>query len=747
MVMKFKILLITLFLSYGLNAQTPQQLKKAAATFSAMPEKAFDLIPYIPSNNLPPVIASGSPINDLEWTMFDSDYIDGETDGYDVFYPVDPGDQFPGSNRVKMIECASKIHTSEQYSGANGDRIILGIAALSYPFFTKGTDNIDNDFCIIQHFDYRNGHIQLNGSASDYGLVFADKTIDSVATTGYYLFYTANGNMDLIAFIFPCNKLFGDQNPSFTNAFCNSTNSLSLTNPNQFKYAKPISNSPSIPNGIAQVGTNGKDVVSRITVDYKGNIYLFGLTDGNFDNGLEATNELFVSKTSPEGKLLWVAELPASEGSMLFDAETDSNFVYAVGRTYGSLPGFQNKGKWDGVILKIDINNGTIVNIEQFGTSVIDGFGNIELDDNGNLYVSGAGSSLNTTGLGDPNFILAKYNKNTLNQIWLAAEPVLPNSNRSTEAWGGITYIPSSIPGQGKIVVGGWFANNTVGTAGSDGFLCLFTNLNASYPTKSNCTVVSSNGFNADWVWGNTADTAGNIYAVGYTTGNMQGTNKGNGDAYIVKYDSNLSNPIFKQIGTPLAESFREINIDSQGNIFVSGFTYGNWVGNNQDSSNLSADVIIQKYDANLNLLAQKQFGTPSEERGFLKVKDNYIFVGGMTEGCMASKNQGSFDGYILALNASDLSFTNKLISSVSQNDMNEVINYFPNPTTGLLTFNLKNDQKFYYSIINQFGQQLSKGNIDFSASTISLEQLTNGVYFIQLQSDNFNKTIKVIKK
>jgi Secretion system C-terminal sorting domain/Beta-propeller repeat len=744
--MKFIILFSLVLLTFTSNAQTTQQLKDSAATFPPMPEGVFDLIPYIPSNHLPPVIASGSPINDLEWTIFDSDYIDGETDGYDVFYPVDPGDQFPGSDRVKIIECASKIHTSEIYSGSDGDRIVLGVSELPYPFFTKGVDNIDNDFCVIQHFDYRNGYIQLNGTAADYGLIYADQINDSVATNGWYLFYTASNSIDLIAFIFPCDTLFGDQNPNYTDAFCNSTNSLSLTNQNQFRFANSISTLPSIINGIAQIGTSGKDVVSRITVDNQGNIYLFGLTDGNFDNGIDERNEIFVSKTSPQGNLLWVTELPVSEGSMLFDAETDSSYLYAVGRTYGSLPGFQNQGKWDGIILKLDIISGTIVDTEQFGTSVIDGFGNVELDDNGYLYVSGAGADPATTTLGDPDFILVKYDKNTLTQVWLAAEPVLPNSNKSTEAWGGLTYIPTSIPGQGKIVVGGWFANNTSNVAGADGFLCVFNNLNASYPTKLNCAVIGSQGFNADWVWGNTADAAGNIYAVGYTTGDLQGNSFGQGDAFIVKFDSSLSNPTYVQIGTPFAESFREINIDYQGNVFVSGFTYGNLAGNNQDTSNSSADIIIQKYDSNLILLAQVQFGTPNEERGFLKVKENYVFVGGMTEGSMTSVNYGSFDGFILALNSFDLSYNQNPVLSDNDRNMEESIQLFPNPTNGTLNVQINDNLPINYIITNQLGQQVSSGIILQSTQTISLNNLINGVYFVHLQSAYSNSVYKVIK-
>ncbi|MEL7120888.1 MAG: hypothetical protein AAFO07_15655, partial [Bacteroidota bacterium] len=688
-------LLATLFL-FCINAPsygqfTRQQLVTYAKTFEKMPENTFELQAYVPVDQRPATISAGSPASDLEWTVFDSDYLDGETDGYDTFYPVDPSDQFPGSNTVKLVEGTSLIHTSELYDGADGDRFVLGIDENPNPFFHRGQDSVDNDFYVIQHFDFRNGHIQLRGNASDYALLYADEIQDSVATTGWYLFYTADNSIDLIAFIYPCFQLFGNQQEAYLNAFCNSDSTLSLSDANQFRYAQPVATTPSIFNGIAQVGSTGKEVVSGITVDATGNMYLFGLTDSNLDGGPEFKNEYFVSKTSPDGQLLWVAELPVSEASLLFDATTDGEYLYAAGRTFGNLPGFQNQGRWDGVILKIDQETGEIVDTEQFGTSLIDGFGNITLDDDGHLYVSGAGADPATTGLGDPDFILAKYNKETLEQIWWAAEPVLPTSNRSTEAWGGITYIPGEEPGKGKIVVGGWFANNTAGIAGADGFLALFDDLDNSQPTKIKSTVIGSPGFEADWVWGNTVDRQGNIYAVGYTSGDLAGTNAGEGDAFIVKFDENLENPVFRQVGSNKAERFRKIAIDEKGAVYVSGFTYGDLVRDNQDRDYLSADIIVQKYDADLNLLAARQIGTPNEERGFLAMREGSLYLGGMTEGSMVAQNHGSFDGFLFALDPENLEFTQPNVQEPEEeNELKAIATTFPEMprgTAGLLPF------------------------------------------------------------
>ena len=152
---------LPLLLSPLIQAQTDAELRAYAATFPAMPQGAGQLDRVTTSEDGVFTVSAGNPANDLEWCVFDNDYLDGETDGYDIFYPVDPSESFPGSDRVKIIETVSNLQTSEIYGGANGARIILEIDDIPFPFFNRGEDGIDNDYYVIQHFDYRNGHIQL----------------------------------------------------------------------------------------------------------------------------------------------------------------------------------------------------------------------------------------------------------------------------------------------------------------------------------------------------------------------------------------------------------------------------------------------------------------------------------------------------------------------------------------------------------------------------------------------------------
>ncbi len=729
-----KILLLLLFVTTGYwssTAQTIAQLKAYAASFPPMPSSAFQLNAYIPAP-YSATISAGSPCSDLEWTVFDSDYIDGETDGYDIFCPVDPSRSFPGADNVKLIEGVSKLHSSELYDGAKGCRVILGSADKPFPYFYRGADNVDNDFLVLQHFDYRNGHIQLRGSAADYRLLYADTQTDSVQTTGWYLFYTADGSIDLLAFIHACDDPTSDQIPSYQAAYCNTSQQLSLTNPVQFRYATAVGSLPAYAGSLAQVGGAGREVVSGLAVDPFGNSYLFGATDSDLEPSATGLNELFVSKTRPDGSLAWVYELPVSEASLLFDAVADSQFLYAAGRTYGNLAGFQNQGKWDGILLKLDLNTGTLVDWEQFGTSAIDGFGNIVLDDAGYLYVSGAGAPPNNTTPGDSAFLVAKYDCQTLQQQWLATEPVLPNSQKVAEAWGGLSYIPSASPGDGKLVVAGWFIN-TQGN-GADAFVALYDNLNGSLPNRLNTQVISSPGFKADWVWGNAVDQAGNIFVAGYTSGNLQGAAAGKGDAFIIKYDPQLDNPIYRQVGSTENERFRGIAINDQNQVYVSGYTYGNWATANRDTALLSADIILQKYDNNLQLLGSSQLGTPQEERGFVVYSNQRLYVGGMTEGAMTAPNAGSFDGFVLTVDTNSLQPFDPLLALNHLPTPVTNLEVYPNPSTGMVFLKgytaTTAHQVLVYDALGRLVQQH-----DSWQPSLDLSAVEAGVYQIVVQT------------
>ena len=419
---------------FGATAQSPYtrtELVAAARSFPAMPRGTAELAPYVDGL---PTFSSGAPFNDLEFTVFDTDYMDGENSGYDVFMPVDPSDPNPGSDFVKYIKTALNPDLDASYGAAQGDRIILGTAEIEQPFFLRGPNGVDDDYAVVQHFDYAFGHIQLHGTRDDYQLLRATAADDSVATDGYYLFYVgalATSGPDLVAFVFECDdlaQLISGQFPRNTEALCNASGELSLDDAAQFRFAEALPTTIALPDGIAQFGTSGKEVVSGLTADAEGNTYLFGLTDGDLAGGggpLETPNVVFVTRVDVDGTVAWTTQLPLSDGSIFKAAATDGEHLYAAGRTLSALEGFTNGGRWDGIIVKLRLADGAVVATDQYASPGIDGYGNAVLDGAGNLYVSAQGAlPSGSAGQGgtDREYLVAKHGTDDLANVWRVIE-------------------------------------------------------------------------------------------------------------------------------------------------------------------------------------------------------------------------------------------------------------------------------------------------------------------------------------
>jgi hypothetical protein len=621
-------------------------LIERARTFPPMPKEIAELLSISPSAT--GTFGSGLPFNDLEYTIYDTDYMEGETHGYDTFMPVDPADAFPGAGRINIIRTVNNVDLDAGYSGARGDRIILGVDEIAQPFFVFPEDDVDADYAVISNFDYENGAIQLRGAPDDYALVFCDAITDGCQTSGYYLFHVAAGAPDLIAFIFQCDDLAATISgvpPANPAALCNASRALSLEDPGQFLFAAPIETQPALDAGF-QFGGPGKEIVGGFTLDAAGNVYAFGMSDSNLDGGEDAPNEVFIARYTPSGEALWITELALPDGSLIWDAAADDTHLYAAGRTLGALEGFENAGRWDGILLKLRLDTGEIVATDQFGNEGLDGYGQIVLDDAGHLFVSAQGSRPGEAGT-DPYHLVAKHRRSDLSVIWrrIEAPETGPEPVIVSEAWGGLSYVQGASPGDGELVAAGWYFTGT----GANAWIEILGALNTDAPERRHAAIVASNGVEADWILDNAVAADGSIYAVGFTTGGLDGTQIGQGDAFVVRYDEDLSNAVFRQIGTRSADAFRNIEISADGRIFALGYTYGDFDGlQNANADNTTGDVLIVELSAELDVLGSYQFGTRGEDRGYLRISGDDLAVAGMTEMALAGDNLGAFDGYFL---------------------------------------------------------------------------------------------------
>ena len=87
---------------------------------------------------------------------------------------------------------------------------------------------------------------------------------------------------------------------------------------------------------------------------------------------------------------------------------------------------------------------------------------------------------------------------------------------------------------------------------------------------------------------------------------------------------------------------------------------------------------------------------------------------------------------------------TSTTIHAIQSNEI-PIITVFPNPTTNILYINT-DVSNYHYAVLNTMGQSVINGVSDESNS-ISLNTLEDGFYYVQIYTNDWVKTFKVVKQ
>lgn len=325
-----------------------------------------------------------------------------------------------------------------------------------------------------------------------------------------------------------------------------------------------------------QLGTTADDKAQGVATDSNGNVFMAGYTRGAFVVGSNTGPfDAYLIKFSPQGTMQWTKQLGSNADDQVFSAATDQGGnVLIAGTTQGAL-GSKHEGLEDAFVVKFD-GGGNEVWRKQIGTTANDFAWSVATDKSSNVFVAG-------------------YTEGAL--------------------------IGDNLGGQDAFVV-------KLAADGSEQWRKQF------------------GGSDTDFVQGMATDQGGNVLLVGMTRSDIGGSHKGSGDAFVVKY-SPTGEPLWKkQLGTNTVEQFYDAATDSAGNVYAVGFTAG-VIG----EKNLGLfDGLLVKFDPNGEVLWIKQFGSSGVETAWDVVAENngHVLVVGNTSGTVAEPNQGSNDVFLI---------------------------------------------------------------------------------------------------
>lgn len=391
-----------------------------------------------------------------------------------------------------------------------------------------------------------------------------------------------------------------------------------------------------------QVGTINDDNIDNghsITVDTSGNIYVTGYTDGSFDSfSNQGSHDIFIIKYNSAGTTQWTSQFgtPQADVGKAIAVDASGN-IYVTGWTSGNLDGNQNKGGLDAYLAKID-SAGKKLWISQFGTPAEDSGYGISLDGNSNIYIVGESQNGLTPTSGS---FVTKYDTSGLFQWSLNLE----NTNR-------VAARSIAIDTNGNIYVAGSVAGSLYGNA----FLGVFDAFLIKYDSFGVKQWVKQIGTTSmDGATAVNIDDNGNVYLVGYTSGDLDGNlHTGAVDSFIMKFSPDGTALWSKQFGAESSGNAKSSNacdvaLDSDGNAYIAGLTDGGLDGN--INSGLY-DMFLAKIDSSGSKLWIRQLGTAGYDNGYsvsINKNSGNVYVFGDTNGGFdGNTNIGGYDVFIV---------------------------------------------------------------------------------------------------
>ena len=451
------------------------------------------------------------------------------------------------------------------------------------------------------------------------------------------------------------------------------------------------------------------DSGNSIKIDKDGSVFVAGYTyssnypvvSGSFDTSLNGSYDVFVSKLNNDLSSMLSSSFIGgssydygnsltidSTGNVFVTGYTSSANFPLASKVYGSPYYYSSfSGYYDVFVLKLNNDLSSLLASRYLGGTSADYGNSIAVDSEDNVFVTGYTSSSNfpvasqVYSNGYYNIYDSSYNgsydvfvsklDNSLDSL-IASTFIGGSSDDSA-------YSAAIDSGGSVIVTGNTYSSGYPVTSGSyDTSYNGSSDVFVSKLSNDLSGILASTfigGSNNDYGRSLDVDSDGNILVTGNTYGysyysNLYPTTSGaydtihNGyyDVFVSKLSGNLDSLLASTfIGGYDYDVGNSLDIDSSGNVFITGYTYGYSSNTNNYPATSSAfdaihngyyDVFVSKLSSNLNsLLASTFIGGGDNDRGNSLAIDSSgnVFITGYSYGYSSSSNNypatsGAFD-------------------------------------------------------------------------------------------------------
>ena len=625
------------------------------------------------------------------------------------------------------------------------------------------------------------GNIIIGGSFSSDSIIFGNTTLTNTGGGDAFLVkYNASGQVlqaigaggngyDLITGVSHDNS--GNINFAgyFTGAdFAAGNSTLTNSGPG---YSDVLSGAVTAAGAVLwakKTSGSGIEEAYDISTDQDGNIYMAGyfgsqdITFGNYQltNDSTSGNDIFITKLDSTGMVVWADSAGGAGNEAAYKIAIDNaGNVYVTGGFTSTSIRFGNdtlvnQGFADIFVTKY-APNGSVLWAKEFGGPSYDEAYAIDVDDNGNVYLSGYFYS-STLSFGP----YSVQNTNSLYSEVFLVKLDAGGTPLWAKSFGGTSYDAAyslTIDSQNNVYVTGGFSSSSlivegtplVNQGNSDIFLIKYASQGSLAWAKS----FGSTGFEEGLAV--KTDPAGDPVLTGYfssstlSINNVSLTNAGIGtnDMYLAKFTSDGNIEWLIGEGDSGNESGTGICIDPQGSIFVCGGfdspspQIAGTVLNNAGSG----DGFVARYSANGSSLWAKSFGGEGLETtyGITGDENNNMYITGsfgsdtLAFGNTTLYNAGYYDVFVANLHADNW-------AGIGHFEQDNMITVYPNPSSGDAEI-IFPENTLSIRIYNAEGKPVLEEKLSGRVSSKKINLPKSGLYLISLTMENGVITRKLV--
>lgn len=535
------------------------------------------------------------------------------------------------------------------------------------------------------------------------------------------------------------------------------------------------------------VGSSSVEVSNCIKTDAANNLYVTGYYRGtvDFDPGVttytlsSALEDIFIAKYDSNGNLVWANSIGGSQyDSGISLALDNAGNIYVTGRFQGvadfdpsvatTTLNASGGGSYDMFVAKYD-NAGTFIWAKQISGTATESPFSIAIDNLLNVNICG---NFSGTADFDPSIIVNSYSATTLDMFILQLNNtgdlnwVNVFGANNNESFNAIAYDTNN-----NIIVTGNFgstvdfdpsvATATLSSVGQDEIVVAKYANNGAYiwAKKAGGSVAGESGSAV------AVDNLGDIYVGGiygagsiYFTPTLSLTTQNfYNNGFIARYSSTGACIWAASIGSNFCTglNLNSISADNSGSIYIAGnYTgkiqfpnFGNYI-----TSEGMYDLYFAKYDgANGNYIDHVTYGSSGDDQinsiAVNNTGDIYI-TGYMSNTLDADPSSNLYNltsngGFDILIAKYNLATATSLQSSPINKNAPDI---YPNPATNHISLT-SSKEIGVVKIRDMFGKTILVSTIETSEATINVSDLSAGIYFVSVNSNNNASTYKIIKQ